>query len=158
MSFQYLTFDVDRERYALPILRVRAILEYQPMTRVPGSSPFLAGVFNHAGAVTPVVDLAARLGLGTTPLTSRTCLILVGVDYQGEELPMGLMVESVCDVVDIRADEVLPAPEFGSRVRLDYLAGLSLANDGFTALLDVDRFLAAEELLEISRASNAAVN
>lgn len=158
MSSQYLTFEVDREQYALPILRVRAILEYQPMTRVPGSSPFVAGVFNHGGAVTPVVDLAARLGLGQTTLTSRTCLILVGLDYQGDELPIGLMVESVRDVVDIRSEEILPAPDFGARIRLDYLAGLTLANDGFTALLDVDHFLAAEELLEISRAAVAAVN
>ena len=158
MSSQYLTFEVDREQYALPILRVRAILEYQPMTRVPGSSPFVAGVFNHGGAVTPVVDLAARLGLGQTTLTNRTCLILVGLDYQGDELPIGLMVESVRDVVDIRSEEILPAPDFGARIRLDYLAGLTLANDGFTALLDVDHFLAAEELLEISRAAGAAVN
>jgi purine-binding chemotaxis protein CheW len=158
MSSQYLTFDVDRERYALPILRVRGILEYQPMTRVPGSSPFVAGVFNNAGAVTPVIDLAARLGLGKTPLTNRTCLILVGLDYEGGELPIGLMVESVRDVLEIHGEEILPAPDFGSRIRLDYLAGLTRAAGGFTALLDVDRFLAAEELLEISRTAGQTVN
>src|SRR6185503_17357567 len=150
-SAQYLTFDLDNDRYALSVARVRAILEYQPMTPVPGSSTFVSGVFNHGGEVTPVIDLAARLGLGRTPLTSRTCLILVHADYQGDSLPIGLMVEAVREVIDVRAEDVQPAPDFGPRIRLDYLAGLARSADGFTVLFDVDRFLSAEELLEVSR-------
>ena len=157
-SLQYLTFDMDEERYALAIRRVHAILEYRSMTPVPGSSPFVAGVFNHGGAVTPVIDLAMRLGLGMTPLTSRTCFILVGAECHGEELPIGLMVEKVHEVIDIRREEIVSRPDFGSRIRLDYLAGLARSDDGFTALLDVDHFLTADELLEISRVATAGVN
>ena len=150
---QYLTFQVATERFAVSIERVRGILEYLPVTPVPGSSRFVRGVFNYGGIVTPVVDLGARLGLGETSVTERTCFIIVATTHEDEELPMGLMVDAVTDVVDVSATSIQPPPDFGARVRLDYLEGLTLTDDGFTALLSVDRFLTADELLELSRAA-----
>lgn len=148
-SSQYLTFEIASETYAVSILRVHGILEHMPVTPVPGSSPFIRGVFNHGGIVTPVIDLAARLGLGQTRLTRRTCFILVGATHEDEELPIGLMVDAVTDVVDVARADIQSPPDFGSHVRLDYLEGLTRTDDGFTVLLSVDRFLTANELLEI---------
>jgi purine-binding chemotaxis protein CheW len=116
---------------------------------VPGSSSFVRGVFNHGGVVTPVIDLAARLGLGKSPVTRRTCLILVGAPYEEEVLPIGLLVDAVTDVVDVAITDIQPPPDFGTRARLDYLEGLTRTDDGFTVLLSVDRFFTANELLEV---------
>lgn len=146
-STQYLTFEVGRDRYALPLLRVHGIVEQTPVTPVPGSASFVRGVFNHGGVITPVVDLGARLGLGHTNAGRRTCFILVGASYEGEELPIGLLVDSVTDVCDIDASDVQPAPDFGNRIRLDYLAGLARSEEGFTVIFNVDGFLSADELL-----------
>jgi purine-binding chemotaxis protein CheW len=106
-------------------------------------------VFNHGGVITPVVDLAARLGLRESPVTRRTCFILVGAAYEEEELPIGLMVDAVTEVVEVATKDIQPPPDFGTRVRLDYLEGLTRTDDGFTVILSVDRFLNASELLEV---------
>lgn len=154
-SSQYLTFELAADKYAIPILRVHGILEHLPVTPVPGSSPFIHGVFNHGGIITPVVDLAARLGLGQTAVTRRTCFVLVGAAYEEEELPIGLMVDAVRDVVDIDTKDLQPPPDFGAKVRLDYLEGLASTGEGFTVILSVDRFLTAGELLEVRSQARA---
>ena len=148
-SSQYLTFQVAAETYGVSIKRVHGILKHMPVTPVPGSSPFVRGVFNHGGIITPVIDLAARLGLGETTVTRGTCFILVGAAHEDEELPMGLMVHAVTDVIDVETKDIQPPPDFGTRVHLDYLEGLTRRGDGFTVLLSVDRFLTANELLEL---------
>jgi purine-binding chemotaxis protein CheW len=146
---QYLTFRIGADHYAVPIQRVHGIVEHTAVTPVPGSASFIKGVFNHGGVVTPVVDLGARLGFGHTGVTRETCFVLIGASYQKEELPIGLMVDAVSDVIDIESGDIQPPPDFGTRVRLDYLDGLTHTDDGFTILFSVDRFLTAEELLEM---------
>ena len=148
---QYLTFDVAEHAFAMPLLRVREILEHRPLTRVPGSSDFVAGVFNHGGVVLPVVDLAAKFGKGTTETTRRTCIVVVGAEHGSDELPIGLLVGSVREVLDVGSDAVEPPPDFGARIRLDYLDGLVRRDHGFVTILNADKFLTAAELLEISR-------
>jgi len=121
----------------------------------------MKGVFNHGGVVIPVVDLAARLALGATAITHRTCFILVGAAWEEEELSIGLMVDGVTDVVDIEAKDIQLPPDFGTRIRLDYLDGLTRTEGGFTILLSIDRFLTADELLEVrghSREDNSQEN
>ena len=85
------------------------------MTPVPGGASFVKGVFNHGGGVTPVVDLGARLGFGESAVTRRTCFILVGAACADEELPIGLMVDGVKDVLELEPGEIQPPPDFGTR-------------------------------------------
>ena len=146
-STQYLTFEIGKDRYALPLLRVHGIVEQTLVTPVPGSASFVKGVFNHGGVITPVIDLGARLGLGHTAAGRRACFILVGAAYEGEELPIGLLVDGVTNVCEISTSDVQPAPDFGNRIKLDYLAGLARSEDGFTVMFDVDGFLTADEVL-----------
>jgi purine-binding chemotaxis protein CheW len=142
---QYLTFRVAGEDYGVGILRAREILEYRPMTRVPGAPVCVRGVMNLRGSVLPVVDLAVKFGQPESPVTKRTCVVVVeGTD--AEKMPMGLLADSVSQVVQLAPEAIRPAPQFGTRARREYLDGVGCVGEKFVMLLDLDRLLSPEEL------------
>jgi purine-binding chemotaxis protein CheW len=144
---QYLGFVVADEEYAIGILRVREILEFDVVTKVPTTPPSIRGVINLRGRVVPVIDLAVKLGLPESTVTKRTCIVVVEVDLAGERTVMGVLADSVSQVLDLAADEVEPPPSFGTRVRVDCLLGMGRAGKKFVLLLDIDKVLSAEELM-----------
>ncbi len=144
---QYLAFHVAGEECAVGILRVREIIEYEVVTRVPGTPPWVRGVMNLRGSVVPVLDLSVKLGLAESPVTKRTCIVVSEVDLDGERVVMGVMADSVSEVLELSAADVEPPPAFGTAVRVDYLLGLGRLRDRFVLLLDVDRVLSSAELL-----------
>jgi len=146
-----LRFRVGNDTFALPIGRVLQIVERRPVTRVPHLSSTIAGVFNHDGVITPLVDLATKFQIERSASQQRASILLVFTDHSNTA-PIGLLTDAVIDVVPVRTDSIEPAPSFGARVRLDYLAGVIKLGDGFTLVLDVDRFLTAAELLELDAA------
>lgn len=147
---QYLTFHVAGEEYAIGILQVREILEYDTITGVPGAPPSIRGVINLRGSVVPVVDLARQLGLPESPITKRTCIVVVEVNLDGERTVMGVMADTVSQVIDLGAADVEPPPAFGTRAHLEYLLGMGKAGKKFILLLDIDRVLSAHELLAMN--------
>lgn len=155
---QYLGFHLAGEECAIAILRVREILEYETVTRVPGTPPWVRGVMNLRGSVVPVIDLSAKLGLAAAAVTKRTCIVVCEVDLDGERVAMGVMADSVTQVLELSAADVEPPPAFGTAVRVDYLLGLGRVGDRFVLLLDVDRVLSAAELLRAVDAGAAAEN
>jgi purine-binding chemotaxis protein CheW len=148
---QYLTFFLAGEEYAIGILQVKEILEYDTLTKVPQTPPSIRGVINLRGSVVPVVDLAAKFGLPETPITKRTCIVIVEVDLEGQRTVMGVLADAVSQVMDLTPADIEAPPAFGTRVRVDYLQGMGKVGKKFVLLLDVDRVLSAPEL----RAANA---
>jgi len=144
---QYLGFSLADELYALELLRIREIIEHVPITRVPGMPPTVLGVINLRGRVVPVVDLAVKLGLPPRPLTRWTCFIIVDAQQEGERVPLGLLADSVSEVLDWGPEDIQPAPAFGTRLSVDYLRGVGRQQERFVLLLDLDRLLTPEELL-----------
>src|SRR5262245_64240491 len=116
---QYLGFHVADEEYAVGILRVREILEFDTLTKVPGTPPSIRGVINLRGRVVPVVDLAVKLGLPPSTATRETCIVVVETEVEGERAVMGVLVDSVSQVIDLPSSEVQPPPPFGTHVRVD---------------------------------------
>jgi len=143
---QYLGFHVAEEEYAIGILRVREILEFDTVTRVPTTPPSIRGVINLRGRVVPVVDLAVKLGLPESPITKRTCVVVVEVDLEGERTVMGVLADAVSQVLDLPPSEIEPPPAFGPRVRVDCLLGMGRAGKKFVLLLDIDKLLSTDEL------------
>ncbi len=121
---QFLTFLLADESYAISILRVREIIEYETVTRVPNMPASIRGVINLRGAVVPVVDMGLRFGMREIQVTKRTCVIIVEVEANGERLVMGLMADAVSQVIDLPPADIEPPPAFGTRVRVDFLKGL----------------------------------
>jgi purine-binding chemotaxis protein CheW len=150
---QYLSFFIAGEEYAIGILQVREIIEYETVTRVPSAPPWIRGVTNLRGSVLPVVDLAMKFGLAPSTINRRSCIVVVEVMLQAEKLVMGVLADAVGQVLDLAPGDVEPPPAFGTAVRADYLAGMGRAGKKFILLLDIDRVLNGQEL----RAAGAVV-
>ena len=144
---QYLTFFLAGEEYAIGILRVKEIIEYDTITRVPTTPSSIRGVINLRGSVVPVLDLAVKFGLPETAITMRTAIVIVEVDLDGEHALIGLMTDSVSQVIDLSPADIEPPPAFGLPVRVDYLVGIAKAGKKFILIFDVDRVLSSEELM-----------
>ena len=145
---QHLTFQLAGEEYAIGILRVKEIIEYGPLTHVPQTPPFVRGVINLRGSVVPVVDLAIKFGITPSAITDRTCIVIVEVALDGEQAVIGLITDSVNQVVDLPAGDVLAAPPFGTRIKADFLRGMAKTENKFLLILDIDRLLGADALCD----------
>lgn len=142
----YLTFEIAGDAYGVGILKVREILQYEALTRVPGTPTSIRGVMNLRGSVIPVVDLAVRFGVGETRVSSRTCVVIVEIDLDGQRTVMGVMADGVREVLELHESDIQVPPSFGTQVRVDYLVGMARYGHGFLLVLDIDRVLAAEGL------------
>jgi purine-binding chemotaxis protein CheW len=156
-STQYLSFFLGGEAYAIGILRVREILEFQPPTRVPQTPPSIRGVINLRGKVIPIVDLALKFGLTATQATKWTCIIVVETTVAGEGAVMGVLADSVSEVIDLAPSDIEVPPNFGTRVKVDYLQGMGRTGQKFVLLLDIDRVLSADETAVASQVPATAV-
>jgi purine-binding chemotaxis protein CheW len=150
---QYLTFLLAQEQFAIGILGIKEIIEFEGVTEVPMMPPCVRGVINLRGAVVPVIDLLARFGRPPSPVTKRTCVVIVeaGGD-SGERQVMGLLVDAVNEVLDIAAADIEPPPAFGARLRSDFIQGVGKVRGKFVLLLDVDRTLSIDEIAGLGEA------
>lgn len=147
---QYLTFYVAGEPYGVTILKVTEIIECVSLTHVPGVPAWIRGVLNLRGVVVPVVDLAVKFGLEPTVLTRRTCVVMVELQHEGERLVLGVMADSVDQVVELGPEQIQPPPSFGPKVRVDCIEGMGSSGNAFVVLLDIDRVLSSSEILAAS--------
>ncbi len=143
---QYLTFSLGSEMFAIGILSIREIIEYGHVTQVPMTPPFIRGVINLRGAVVPVVDLAVRFERPPGETTRRTCIVIIEVDSAKGHQEMGIIVDAVSEVLEIPAQDVEPPPEFGARIRSDFISGMGKVNGNFVVMLDVSRVLSVDEV------------
>jgi len=153
---QYLTFSLSGGEYAIAVLSVREIIEHEAVTRVPSTPDFVRGVINLRGSVVPVVDLARKFGLPESPVTKRTCIVIVEAASEGERIVMGVLADAVNQVVEFGNGEIEAPPSFGAPVRVDFLKGLGKLGDAFVLILDTDRVLSTEELSGVASTSAEA--
>jgi purine-binding chemotaxis protein CheW len=142
---QYLSFSLAGGDYAIGILQVKEILQYETVTRVPSVPASIRGVINLRGAVVPVIDLAVKFGLPATPVTKRTCILVVEASLGDERTVLGIMADAVREVLELASGEIEPPPSFGTQVRVDFILGMGKAGKGFVLLLDLDRVVSAGE-------------
>lgn len=142
---QYLSFSLRGTEYAVGILKVKEILQYETTTRVPSTPRSVRGVINLRGRVVPVVDLAAKFGLGETDPTRLTCILIVEALLEGAPAVVGVMADSVQEVIELGPDDVEPTPAFGTQVKVDFLLGVGKIGKRFVLLLDLDRVILADE-------------
>jgi purine-binding chemotaxis protein CheW len=147
---QYLTFRLNKEMYAFGILNVKEILEYDKVTQVPMMPDYIQGVINLRGEVVPVINLARRFGLPASSVTKRTCIIIVEVTTDAQLQDLGVMVDSVSEVLDILPADMRAAPGFGMRISTDFIKGMGKINDDFVIVLNEERVLSVEDLTLVS--------
>lgn len=149
---QYLTFMLGGEAFAVGILHIKEIIEYGGLTEVPMMPSAIRGVINLRGAVVPVMDLSVRFGKTSTPVTKRTCIVIVEVETEEQRQDMGLVVDAVNAVLEIPASDIEPPPAFGARIRTDFIEGMGKVAGKFVILLDIDQVLSTEELGALAQA------
>jgi purine-binding chemotaxis protein CheW len=150
---QYLSFFIDGEEYAVGILRVKEIIRYDTVTRVPSTPRWIRGVLNLRGLVVPVVDLAAKFGIRETPLTNQTCVVIVEAELEGERTLMGVAADAVSQVLDFGPADISEPPPFGTRIRVDYIVGMGKVGKKFVHILDIDGVLSANDLQAVTAAT-----
>lgn len=143
---QYLTFILGGETYGVSILVIKEILEYNEPTTVPMMPDFIRGVINLRGSVVPVVDLSLRLGKETTAVEKRTCVVIIEIQHEDERMEIGIVVDAVNEVLDIAPENIESAPNFGAKIRTDFIHGMGKIDEKFVVLLNIDHVLSIEEL------------
>ena len=151
---QFLTFLLAGEEFAVSILKVKEILEYDTITTVPNVPKWVCGVLNLRGSVVPIVDLALKFGRPASDITKLTCIVIVETQCENERLTMGVLVDSVSQVIDLDVADIEAPPAFGTHVKTDYLEGMGRSGKKFCLILNIDKVLANEELLGIEAIPN----
>jgi purine-binding chemotaxis protein CheW len=146
---QYLTFILQEEIFALDISTVREVLDFTTITRVPRTPDFMQGVINLRGSVVPVVDLRMKFGLPVTEKTVNTCIIIVEVVVDDEMVVLGVLADSVQEVLDLEAGHIEPAPKIGTRLNTEFIKGMGKQNDLFIIILDIDKVFSTKELGQV---------
>jgi purine-binding chemotaxis protein CheW len=147
---QYLTFKLDEELYAVDIVKVREVLEFTAVTKVPRTPDFMRGVINLRGNVVPVVDMRLKLGLTQTEKTVNTCVVITEVEVDGEKTILGALADSVQEVIELDASQIVPPPRMGTRIDTDVIRGMGKRDDHFLIILDIDRVFTVTDVRAVS--------
>jgi purine-binding chemotaxis protein CheW len=145
---QYLTFKLRDEVFALDIGKVREVLDFTTVTKVPQTPDFMRGVINLRGNVVPVVDMRLKFGLSMTEKTVNTCVIITEIDVDGETTVVGAMADSVQEVLDLEPDQIEPPPRIGAKLNTDFIMGMGKHNDQFIMILNIDKVFSGIELAD----------
>jgi len=149
LAGKYLTFKLAQEEYGLEILKVQEIIQMQAVTRVPRTPDYVRGVINLRGKVIPVVDLRKKFFLDTCTDTEKTCIIVVQLSSNDSVVVMGIIIDEVKEVLDIKASDIEDTPSFGSNINTDFILGMGKVNGSVKILLDIDKILSTQELSEL---------
>jgi purine-binding chemotaxis protein CheW len=143
---QYLTFKLGDEVYATDVAKVREVLDFTTITKIPRTPDFMSGVINLRGNVVPVVDLRLCFEMSKTEKTVNTCVVVVEMQLDGESTVIGALADSVEEVIDLEPEQIQPAPKIGTQIRTDFIKGMGKRDTQFIMILDIDRIFSAEEM------------
>lgn len=146
---QFLTFTLAEEVFAVDVARVREILEMPSITKVPQVPDFMRGVINLRGCVVPVIDLRLKFGMEETDQTVNTCIIVVEVNMDGENIVLGALADSVQEVIEMEPSQIEAAPHIGTHLRTEFLKGMGKHNERFVMILDIDKVFSGTELAAV---------
>jgi purine-binding chemotaxis protein CheW len=149
---QCLTFKLSDEVYALEITSVREVLDYTKITKVPKALEFMEGVINLRGGVVPVIDLRIKFDLEASQKTVDTCIIILEVTVNEEETLVGVLVDSVNEVIELDLDNIEPVPKIGMRLDTHFIKGMGKRDEEFVIVLDIDNLFSNQELLTVQAA------
>ncbi len=143
---QYLTFKLEDEVFALDISKVREVLDFTTVTKVPKTPEFMRGVINLRGNVVPVVDLKLKFGMSRTEKTVNTCIIITEVTVDNETTVLGALADSVQEVMDLEPGQIEAAPKIGTRLNTEFIRGMGKRDNSFVIILDIDKVFSIDEL------------
>lgn len=146
---QFLTFELAGDSYAVEILKVQEIRGWEPVRKIPNTPGFIKGALNLRGTIVPVLDLRERFGLENVEYTPVTVVIVLSINNKDHPMVLGVIADTVSDVLDLNLADIKPAPNFGVNIDTRYMRGIYVAKQGMIMLLDVDKLLEVDDLTKI---------
>lgn len=148
---KYLTFALANEEYGIGILKIKEIIGMMPITSVPQTPDFVKGVINLRGKVIPVTDLRRRFGMEEIEYNDRTCIIVVEIEGMDGDIEVGIVVDSVSEVLNIKEDEIEDTPAFGTQLNTEYILGMAKTEGSLKILLDIDKIMNSKEMTMLEK-------
>lgn len=145
----YLSFNLGEEQFAANVGKVLNILEMTKITEVPKAPDYMKGVINLRGTVLPVVDTRIKFGMSATEYTTNTCIIVMEVEMEGEQVQVGALVDSVQAVLEIENEDIQPPPSIGSKFKSEFIEGMAKVDDKFIMILNMEKVFSTEEIVTI---------
>lgn len=142
---KHLTFALGKENYGIPILEVREIIGMLDITEVPKTPEYIKGIVNLRGKIIPIMDLRSKFGMEAVEYTERTCIIVVEVNIHGMKRPMGIVVDTVSEVVNIEQGEIEAALDYGAKVEGNFLSGMGKVKDKVVMILEIEKIVSNED-------------
>lgn len=154
---KYLTFQLNQENYAIPILKIKEIIGMMPITQVPRLPDFIKGVINLRGKIIPVMDLRLKFGLESRPYDERTSIVVMELESDNGKRTSGMVVDAVDEVLDIPEENIAPPPQYGAAVDQAFLQGMGMIGECVIMLLNVDKVLSTGEMQALESANKGKV-
>jgi purine-binding chemotaxis protein CheW len=152
----YLTFTLDEELFAVDVAKVREVLDYTVITKIPRTPEYMRGVINLRGSVVPVIDLRLKFGMSKTENKTDTCVIVLEIEMEEETVVLGALADSVQEVFELEPEQIDPAPRFGTKFKSDFLKGMGKKDEKFIMILEIDKVFTSEELLVMQESEQNA--
>ena len=146
-ALEYLAFRLGSEEYGVDIQKVQELRGYDAVTRIANAPEFIKGVVNLRGVIVPIIDMRIKLNLGTPTYDQFTVVVILNLHQH----VMGMVVDSVSDVITLVADQIKPAPQMGSAIDSDYLIGLGAIDERMLILVDIDKFMPSSNIGLVER-------
>ena len=156
-TVQCLTFMLDEEIFAVDVAKVREILDFTTVTKVPQTPEFMRGVINLRGSVVPVVDMRLKFGMSATEKTVNTCIIVMEIAIDSETAVVGALADSVQEVLELEPESIEPAPKIGTKLNTDFLVGMGKHNESFIMILNIDKVFTFDELNAVQEGSTGKI-
>jgi len=152
---KYLTFILAGEEYGIGILKIKEIIGMMTITTIPQTPPFVKGVINLRGKVIPVIDLRLKFGMEAMAYTDRTCIVVVEISAESGNVLVGIVVDTVSEVLNIKANDIENPPTFGTAMNTEFILGMAKVNGGVKILLDIDKVMNSEDIALLPSAAAA---
>ncbi|HYW97390.1 MAG TPA: chemotaxis protein CheW, partial [Bacteroidales bacterium] len=144
----FLSFTLREEVFAINVSKVINILEMKPITKVPKTPAFMRGVINLRGMVLPVIDLRIKFGLPRKEATVDTSIIVLNINKDGDSVMLGILVDAVKEVLELKMDEIAPSPSIGTRYDAGFIEGMWQVDENFIMLLDIDKVFSVDDVID----------
>ncbi|MCX8042911.1 MAG: chemotaxis protein CheW [Desulfobacterota bacterium] len=155
-SEKYLTFNLGKEQYGIQILKIKEIIGLMDITKVPRTPEFVRGVINLRGKVIPVIDLRTKFGMEKIDDTEQTCIIVIDIVIDDNPVQMGIIVDSVSEVLDIPQMDIEETPSFGTLVKTEFIKGIAKTKGGVKILLNIEEILTKSEIIKLPHAGESS--
>ncbi|MFD0879516.1 chemotaxis protein CheW [Variovorax dokdonensis] len=139
---EFLSFTLGEEEYGIDIQKVQELRGYEAVTRIANAPDFIKGVVNLRGIIVPIIDMRLKFSLGTPSYDQFTVVIVLNIGGR----VVGMVVDSVSDVITLAPEQIRPAPEMGAALDTDYLVGLGTVNDRMLILVDIEKLMSSDEM------------